>query len=363
MLKRKSLGNILVVGVGSVAALLACNAHAATSMLDIGLMGLHHGDALGGLGTAGALAFGIGQVQSVPGKGNHATNSKWFRVAVEGATTDGRSIERDWIQQMASSYNRDVYGARVNCEHIRGFAPMSNNQPFGAFGDVTGLKAEAIADGPLKGKLALYAQITPTQALIDLTKANQKIYTSIEISYSFADTKQAYLIGLAVTDSPASLGTEILSFAAGMGDKNPFATRKQSPENLFSAAAETSIEFDAAQEPEPVQTPAAGTVSVFKRVGEILGLVKEKGMTDDKRFADMTQAVEALATHGQEQADRVAEFASKLQQITTDLDAEKKAHKATANALADLTVNLSQQNGGQQRPPVTGLTGTTKTDC
>ncbi|EME3308853.1 TPA: GPO family capsid scaffolding protein, partial [Pseudomonas aeruginosa] len=24
--------------------------------------------------------------------------SKWFRIAVEGATTDGRNIERDWIE-------------------------------------------------------------------------------------------------------------------------------------------------------------------------------------------------------------------------------------------------------------------------
>ncbi|HEJ9876616.1 TPA: GPO family capsid scaffolding protein, partial [Pseudomonas aeruginosa] len=28
--------------------------------------------------------------------------SKWFRIAVEGATTDGRNIERDWIEQMAA---------------------------------------------------------------------------------------------------------------------------------------------------------------------------------------------------------------------------------------------------------------------
>lgn len=46
--------------------------------------------------------------------------SKWFRVAVEGATTDGRRIEGDWIDQMAASYDRSQYGARVWMEHIRG---------------------------------------------------------------------------------------------------------------------------------------------------------------------------------------------------------------------------------------------------
>ena len=29
--------------------------------------------------------------------------SKWFRVAVEGATTDGRQIERSWIEDIAAT--------------------------------------------------------------------------------------------------------------------------------------------------------------------------------------------------------------------------------------------------------------------
>ncbi len=45
--------------------------------------------------------------------------SKLFRVAVEGATTDGREIQRSWIEDMAATYNRNTYGARLNCEHIK----------------------------------------------------------------------------------------------------------------------------------------------------------------------------------------------------------------------------------------------------
>ena len=33
--------------------------------------------------------------------------TRFFRVAVEGATTDGREISREWIDQMAASYNLD----------------------------------------------------------------------------------------------------------------------------------------------------------------------------------------------------------------------------------------------------------------
>jgi hypothetical protein len=350
MFKRKL--SLVAIAVGSMASLFALDAHAATSTLSAGLQ---HGDVLGGIGAAGAAAFGIGQTSSVDG--NHSTTSKWFRVAVEGATTDGRSIERGWIQQMAAQYDPALYGARVNCEHIRGFAPMSQNQPFGAYGDVTGLKAEAITDGPLKGKMALFAQITPTQALIDLVNGKQKIYTSIEINPAFADTKQAYLVGLAVTDSPASLGTDILSFAAGQGENNPFKDRKQSPENLFSAAEEAAIEFE-------TPTPAGGaSVSLFKRVGELLGLVKDKGANDDKRFADMTQAVEAIAGFTKDLAARVDEYAGKLDTASANLASEKEAHAATARKLDELTAKLSSQPAGGQRPQATGQTNPHKTDC
>jgi len=354
MFKRKL--SLIAIAVGSMASLLALDAHAATSALSAGLQHVPALGGLGGLGAAGATALGIGQIANSDGK--HSATSKWFRVAVEGATTDGRSIERGWIEQMAAQYNPTLYGARVNCEHIRGYAPMSPNQPFGAYGDVTALKAEAIADGPLKGKTALYAQITPTQSLVDLVNAKQKIYTSIEVNPAFADTKQAYLIGLAVTDSPASLGTEILSFAAGQGENNPFKSRKQAPENLFSAAEETAIEF------ESTATPTAGAgLALFKRVGEILGFVKDKGVADEKRFSDMAQAVEALATFSKDQATRADDFGARLDALQTELRAERDAHASTATKLNELTAKLSAQPGGPQRPVSTGTNNQHETDC
>lgn len=90
--------SLIALAVGSMASLFALDAHAATTAIGIGLQ---HGGMLAGLGTASgaaALAFGIGSTSNADG--NHATTSKWFRVAVEGATTDGRNIEREWIQQM-----------------------------------------------------------------------------------------------------------------------------------------------------------------------------------------------------------------------------------------------------------------------
>ena len=79
-----------------------------------------------------------------------AVKAKRFRIGVEGATTDGRNIERAWLEQMAASYDPQVYTALINLEHIKGYTPDS---PFRRFGTVDKLEAEEIADGPLKGKI------------------------------------------------------------------------------------------------------------------------------------------------------------------------------------------------------------------
>ena len=47
-----------------------------------------------------------------------AVKAKRFRIGVEGATTDGRNIERAWLEQMAASYDPQVYTALINLEHI-----------------------------------------------------------------------------------------------------------------------------------------------------------------------------------------------------------------------------------------------------
>ena len=67
--------------------------------------------------------------------------SKFFRVAVEGATVDGRVIQREWLEQCAAGYNPATYAARINCEHIAGYSP---DKPFNAYGTVASLKTEEV---------------------------------------------------------------------------------------------------------------------------------------------------------------------------------------------------------------------------
>ena len=156
---------------------------------------------------------------------------KFFRVAVEGATVDGRTIQRQWLTQAAKNFNQEVRGARVWVEHLRS---MWSDSPFSAQGDVIALKAEEIKEGALAGKMALFAAIKPLPELVELNKRGKKIYTSIEIEPKFADTGEAYMTGLAVTDDPASLGTEVLKFSA-----------KRNENKYSSAFLETGLEFGA----------------------------------------------------------------------------------------------------------------------
>lgn len=264
-----------------------------------------------------------------------AKTSKWFVVATEGATTDGRTINRTWIEQMAANYDPKKYGARVNLEHIK-WRYMWNDDPHSkCYGDVVGLKTEENAEG----KLQLLAQIDPTDDLIKLNKDRQKIYTSIECDPNFADTGEAYLVGLAVTDNPASLGTEMLVFSAG-ASANPLNNRKEKAENLFTAAIETELEFEEVKEKG---------LSVFAK---ILALFADKEKTDDERFADQTQAIELLAEQTKETLEKLTELSADLAKQQSELTEVKATNESIQAKFTTLEKAPSADFG--KRPIVAG---------
>lgn len=267
--------------------------------------------------------------------------SKMFRIGVEGATTDGRTIERSWLEEMAASYNRDTYGARINVEHIKGLSPDSQ---FGAYGDVLALKTEEVEINGAK-KLALFAQIQPNDALLALNKKGQKIYTSMEIQPKFANTGKAYLVGLAVTDSPASLGTEALEFSAKHGT---LAGRKQDKENLFTAAEPAELDF------EEIDDTPSKVAGLFKKVSELLG----KGKQTEEQFGELAETLEAIAKHSADQAEALTAEQTARKSLDTKLSSVEAD-------LQELKQRLSETPDPQQfrRPPVSGGDPTALTDC
>ncbi|MDC8757518.1 GPO family capsid scaffolding protein [Janthinobacterium fluminis] len=259
--------------------------------------------------------------------------SKFFRVATEGATTDGRNIDRATIEQIAASYNPKTYAARVWLEHYRSILP---DGPFKAYGDVIAVKAEEV-DTDTGKKLALFAQIEPTPELVAINKARQKLFTSLEIQPNFANTERPYLVGLGVTDSPASLGTEALLFSAN---------RKQSTENLFSSAVEISLEFD-----EPEGPKLADIVkNLFAR------LKTESKTGNEQQFADIGDAVQELAGHV---VSANHNYAAALVRI----EMAEAALKATQTELTAFKAQMDAEPGSApRRPAATGNDGAVQTE-
>lgn len=272
--------------------------------------------------------------------------AKRFRIGVEGATTDGREIQREWLEQMAASYNPTFYTALINLEHIKSYSPDS---AFNRYGKVTALVAEAIQDGPLAGKMALYADVEPTNSLVALVKKGQKLFTSMEVSPKFADTGKAYLVGLAATDDPASLGTEMLAFSAS-ATHNPLANRKQKPENLFTAAEETVIELEFLDD-KP---------SLFARV---TALFTKKEQTDDARFSDVHKAVELVATEQQNLSERTDKSLTDQDKRLSSLESSLQEQQT---AFAELEQKLSREDSRKdyrQRAPGGDAPAGTLTNC
>ncbi len=298
--------------------------------------------------------------------------SKFFRVAVEGATADGRTIERQQLVEMAASYNRETYAARVNMEHIRG---ITADPPFRALGDVIALKTEEVTlniAGKDEKRLALFAQIEPTDDLLKINAAKQKLFSSIEINPNFAATGKAYLMGLAVTDSPASLGTEMLQFVAGQREKgvDPLAARRSAPGTLFTAAEESAIEFE-----EVASVPGGNEAKGFFEAGAAFFKQLMSGSAPAAPAVPAAPAAPAAPAPvtqpvpANDNGDKFAAIASGMEQIVKGVEAMQTQFTAaigqvrTELATVKASIETTEAPGQPQRPAATGAKGQFLADC
>ena len=164
-----------------------------------------------------------------------AKNSKWFKVATSGPTVDGREIKEQWVKDMAETYDPAEYTANIFQDHWSWY---------GNYGRVTAVKAEKDS----KGRLCLFAQVEANKLLLKLNEAGQKLFTSIRVLEDFAKSGKAYLMHLAITDEPASLGTEQLSFSA-KGEESLIFANQDGTHLEFDQLTDDELEAEARKRP------------------------------------------------------------------------------------------------------------------
>jgi len=279
--------------------------------------------------------------------------SDWKRVATSGKTADGRTIEAQDLRDMADSYDPALYTATIWYEHIR---------YFGSLGTVAALKAEDVEGG----KVGLFAQLKPNEYLLRMNKEGQKLFTSVEIEPEFADTGKAYLRGMAVTDEPASLGTEALHFSRRAGAGNHFANLEPlgdlTPPDSEEAAALSfftrlmhAVQGKAPESPatpENESTPMdPKTVQAFAAAVDKLGTVASSLETSAATFAKQPPAEPAAPAA----APATTTAADPAQSAATGITAEQfNSLKGSLDSLTEKFNTALNQAHGTTVPATTG---------
>lgn len=275
------------------------------------------------------------------------TKSKFFRAFVAGNTiSDGRKITPEMIDQIVETFHVDTYTPRINIEHIAGYSP---EPPFNGYGSVVAVKADDVditIDGKVEKRRALYCQVDANDQLVKLAKAEQKPFPSVELTDSYAGCGKVGLVGLAFTDTPASVGTQALKFS------------RHAPGTVFAAADEAAvIEFEAA--PASV-TLADSIVAMFSAAAaRITG-----GKADDKPPVEETPAPKqpandnfsaAISALGAQVATTVADALKPVTDAQTAMDARFTKLEAQLAS--------TETPGTFHRKPATGAGTAIVTDC
>ncbi|WJS97825.1 GPO family capsid scaffolding protein [Novosphingobium humi] len=296
---------------------------------------------------------------------------KFFCVASEGATTDGREITRADIVNMAETYDYATRAARVNVEHIKGVAPSGE---FGSYGDVLALKTGDVTvkvGGKDQKRLGLFAQIKPLDNLKSLTAAGQKLYTSIEINPNFAGTGKAYLMGVAATDNPAALGVEVLKFSAGNPAASPFTARKSDPSCLFTAAQEVNFDFSAGALPAgndgDGDRDGVGLLAVLKQLLNFSGQQPAPVAPAAPVAADPAPAPAPVASFMADPAAAAmfTALVGQVEQGQAQITALTQRFTASEAKAAELRAQLESTPAGNfsHRPHATGAENAERADC
>lgn len=240
--------------------------------------------------------------------------SLWKRVATSGTTADGREILPQELRDVAETYKPSKYTAVIWSEHERWM---------GSHGTVYAVRLVEEGEDLEPGQIGLEAQLKPNDKLLSLNDQGEKLFTSIEVTPNFAGSGKAYLTGLAVTDSPASLGTQELYFS-----------HKTSKAAYFAASVELGPLMDTEPKGE-LGKLAAMVTSLFKRFGLEESPANPNPKTESKTPMDEATA-KALAALVEQLLLVTAGIQTLIEPATTDVVVEQEPIDNVETSVQDI---------------------------
>ena len=290
--------------------------------------------------------------------------SFWKRVATSGPTVDGRVILPQELRDIAETYSTATYTASIWSEHERWY---------GAHGTVFAVRLIEDSEDLQPGQVALEAQLKPNQRLLYLNDQGEKLFTSIEVTPDFANTGKAYLTGLAVTDSPASLGTQELYFSRKTGKPVHYAAavplgalKEEEPTGemgkVFSMFSKLLKRFGIDEVPdESSPTTTEENNEMDETTGTALKALRDQLLII---VAGLDSVIEVAAAEAPEPDDALIEVVQEaVDDVVTSAETEfkskkqGKANKTLATQFAALTKEFNEMKNapaGRTLPKTTG---------
>ncbi len=271
--------------------------------------------------------------------------SYWKRVALSGLTVDGREILPQELRDIAETYNTSVYTATVWLEHDR---------DFGSYGTVFSVRLDETSPDLQQGQVALEAQIKPNDKLLELNDRGEKLFSSIEIRPNFAGSGKAYLGGLAVTDEPASLGTQEWYFSSTA--RHP-AKRSRAPRRAGHLSVGVPLELNDMTQETQLTTVEAFFARLFNR----FAAGDQQAVPSTENPTEIPQMDEATATAIQGLIEQQLVVTAGFQAIVDQFAQTEPAADADAvgdvQTAVDSIVTTAEEKQLSRRKPVVAPEG------
>lgn len=244
--------------------------------------------------------------------------SDWICICTAGTAIDGRAIEEQWLLEAAEHYDTNFYTAMVWPYHSDDLREREFYVP--NYGIIKELKTERVGED-----VKLYARFAPNQFLIEANKQSQKLFTSCEFWPDFQNKGFFYLQAVAVTDIPASVGTDMLQFSARNNRSHMSQSLQFSLGNLSPEKSPGLLDRILASMPSRSfsTTTPTGTEEDPQKMDELKQLLQQmmQAINDlrDAAKGNTTDNPDDAANEVRDQAEEIATIAEEVAQLADDV--------------------------------------------